>query len=147
MDIETILTILASLGIGGIVGSYLQHLWNQKRETESRIQSDNRGHYESNLVWMRVVLKPEMVENFNIARLDTLLANTKDVAKIKQLAINRLTEFYYATVLFSPDYVLTAIKEFIKNPNEPSFLKAAIAMRKDLWKKNTNVDLETLSLE
>jgi hypothetical protein len=96
---------------------------------------------------MRIILKPEMVENFNVARLDPLLSKTKNHAEIRQLAERRLVEFYYATILFSPDYVLTAMKEFIKNPNETNFLKAANAMRKDLWKKKTKTDLKTLSLE
>jgi len=146
MEVETIITVLTSLGIGGFIGSYLQHLWNQKQETESRIQSDNRGHYESNLVWMRIVIKPEMVENFNVARLDPLLSKQKNPSEIRKLAENRLTEFYYSSMLFSPDYVLTAMKEFIKNPTEANFMKSAIAMRKDLWKKKTKVNLESLSL-
>jgi hypothetical protein len=39
------------------------------------------------------------------------------------------------------------MKEFIKNPTEANFMKSAIAMRKDLWKKKTKANLETLSLE
>lgn len=148
MDIETIIvSILSSFGVSGIIGIYLQHLWNQKQETESRIQSENRGHYESNLVWMRIILKPKMVENFNVARLDPLLSKQRNPSEIKKLAENRLVEFYYSSALFSPDYVLTAMKEFIKNPTEANFMKSAIAMRKDLWKKKTKANLETLSLE
>jgi len=147
MEVETIITVLTSLGIGGFIGSYLQHLWSQKGKTELRIQRENRGHYESNLVWMRIILKPEMVENFNVARLDPLLSKQRNPSEIKKLAENRLVEFYYSSVLFSPDYVLTAMKEFIKNPTEANFMKSAIAMRKDLWKKKTKASLELLSLE
>jgi len=146
MELETIVSVLGLLGIGGIIGGYIQHILSQRRETELRIQSENRGHYESNLVFMRIILKPEMVKNFNVARIDPLLSKTKNVSEIKRLAENRLTEFYYASILFSPDYVLTAMKEFIKNPNENTFMKSAITMRKDLWKKKTKVGLDTLSL-
>ena len=148
MDIETVIvSVLSSFGVSGIIGIYLQHLWSQKRETELRIQGENRGHYESNLVWMRIILKPEMVENFNVARLDPLLSKQRNPSEIKKLAENRLIEFYYSSVLFSPDYVLTAMKEFIKNPTEVNFMKSAIAMRKDLWNKKTKVSFEILSLE
>jgi len=147
MEVETIIAVLTSLGIGGFIGSYLQHLWHQKGETELRLQSENRRHYESNLVWMRIILKPEMVENFNVAKLDPLLSKQRNPSEIKKLAENRLVEFYYSSILFSPDYVLTTMKEFIKNPTEANFMKSAIAMRKDLWKKKTEVDLEMLSLE
>jgi len=147
MDIETIFTILASLGIGGIVGSYLQHLWNQKRETESKIQTLNVKHYESTLVWMRIVLNPKMVDHFNVGREDPILSQITNANEIRYLAKKRLNEFYYSSVLFSPDEVLKEMKKFILNPTEETFIKSAIAMRKDLWKKKTRVALETLSLE
>lgn len=69
MDIETIvISILTSFGVSGIVGIYLQHFWTQKRETELKIQTLNVKHYESTLVFMRIVLDPKKVDHYNVAR-------------------------------------------------------------------------------
>jgi hypothetical protein len=148
MDIETIIiSVLSSLGISGLIGIYLQHLWTQKRETESKIQSLNVKHYESTLVFMRIVLDPKKIDHFNVAREDPLLSKITNTNEIRYFARNRLIEFYYGAVLFYSDEVLNAIKEFLQDATEDNFMKTAIAMRKDLWKKKTKIDLKMLSLE
>lgn len=148
MDIETvIISVLSSFGASGIIGIYLQHLWTQRRETESKIQSLNVKHYESTLVFMRIVLDPKKIDHFNVAREDPLLSKITNANEIKYHARKRLIEFYYGSVLFYPDEVLNAIKEFLQNESEETFVKTAVAMRKDLWKKKTKASLETLSLE
>jgi len=145
MEVETIITVLTSLGIGGFIGSYLQHLWHQKGETELRIQSLNEGKYRSTLIFMRCVLRPESVKQFDIP--DPHIKTLKSSSDVKKFAEERLIEFYYNSLLYAPDEVLTAMKKFIKNPSEAVFMKTAIAMRKDLWKKKTKASLEMLSLE
>src|SRR3989338_403557 len=131
MNIETILSVLGLLGIGGITGSYLQHLWNQKRETESKIQNINERSYRSTLVFMRCFLKPENLSQFTIE--DTNMTKLKNTKEIREYAKAKLMEFYYVGVLYAPDDVLIKIRQFIKNPSETNFVKTAIAMRRDLW--------------
>lgn len=145
MDIETIISILGLLGIGGIIGSYLQHLWNQKRETELRVQTLNENKYRSTLVFMRCVLKPENVNQFHIE--DPNIQNLKDEEQVKKHVMTKLIEFYYNSILYASDEVLRKMKQFMDNPSESNFMETAIAMRKDLWKKKTKIDLTTLSLE
>ena len=148
MDIETILiSVLGSLGISGLIGIYLQQFWTQKRETESKIQGLNVKHYESTLVFMRIVLDPEKVDHFNVAREDPVISKLTNAHEIGHFARQRLNEFYYGSVLFYSDEVMNALKEFLQNSTEEAFMKTAIAMRKDLWKKDTKMDLKTLSLE
>jgi len=147
MEIETIVSILGLLGLGGIIGGYLQHLWGQRTKTELRIQNLNEGHYRSTPVWMRVLLNPENIIHFNIAREDPHISKTEDSNELREYVRRRLIEFYYSSLLYSPDDVLRTMKEFMKNPTETNFLKSAIAMRKDLWKKKTKASLETLTLE
>jgi hypothetical protein len=148
MDIETIvISILTSFGVSGFIGIYLQHLWTQKRETESKIQSLNVKHYESTLVFMRIVLDPKKIDHFNVVREDPVISKITNANDIRHFARNRLIEFYYSSVLFYSDDVLNAIKEFLQNATEDAFLKTAVAMRKDLWKKKTKIDLKMLSLE
>jgi hypothetical protein len=148
MDIETILiSVLGSLGISGLIGIYLQHLWTQKREIESKIQSLNVKHYELTLVFMRIVLDPKKIDHFNVAREDPVISRLTNAHEIGYFARNRLIEFYYTSVLFYSDEVLNAIKEFLQNATEDTFMKTAVAMRKDLWKKKTKIDSKMLSLE
>jgi hypothetical protein len=145
MEVETIIAVLSSLGIGGFIGSYLQHLWSQKRETELRIQSLNVGHYTSTLVFMRVVMHPENVSQFHIE--DPNFLKLREISDVKDYAKQKMVEFYYSSLLYAPDEVLATMKAFMKNPTETNFMKTATAMRKDLWKKKTKANLETLSLE
>jgi hypothetical protein len=64
MDIETIaVSLLTALGASGIIGIYLQHLWTQRRETESKVQAENRKTYDSTIVWMRLLLNPETLKH------------------------------------------------------------------------------------
>ena len=94
---------------------------------------------------MRMVMKPENIRHFNTT--DPTVPSLTKPEDIKKFAKDRLVEFYYSAIFFCPDYVLSAMKEFIKNPNEENLMKTAITMRKDLWKKETKADLKTLSLE
>jgi len=145
MDYEILLSVLASLGMGGIIGSYLQNLWHQRGETESKVQNLTEGKYQSTLIFMRCVLKPESVREFNIV--DKRVYELKERDKIRDFARTRLVEFYYNSLLYSSDRVLVEMKDFIKNPTETAFMRAALAMRKELWKRETKVDLESLSLD
>lgn len=146
MDIETVLvSVITAFGISGVIGYFVQNYLAQKRQTELRIQEDNRGHYESWMVWMRMVMKPENINHFNTH--DPTIPKLTNAEDIRKFAKDRLIEFYYSAIFFCPDYVLAAMKEFLINSNETNFMKVAVAMRKDLWRKNTKIDLETLSLE
>ena len=145
MDIQTVVSVLGLLGIGGIAGSYFQHIWGQRRETELRIQTLNENKYRSTLVFMRCVLKPANMIQFDID--DPSIRKLKDEDEIQKYAKNKVTEYYYNSILYASDQVLMGIKQFIDNPSESNFMKAAVAMRKDLWKKGTKTDLASLSLE
>lgn len=148
MDIETlVISVLTSFGVSSFIGIYLQHMWTQKRETELRIQSLNVKHYESTLVFMRIVLDPKKIDHFTVAREDPVISKLTNAHEIGYFARQRLNEFYYSSVLFYSDDVLKAIKEFLQDTSEETFMKTAVAMRKDLWKKNSKMDLKTLSLE
>ena len=94
---------------------------------------------------MRVVMHPENVSQFHIE--DPNLLRFTEVGDIRDYAKEKMVEFYYSALLYAPDEVLRTMKEFMKNPTETNFMKSAIAMRKDLWKKKTKVSLESLSLE
>jgi len=144
MDPQTIISVLGLLGVGGIIGGFLQHLWIQKRETESRIQSLNENKYRSTLIFMRCVLSPGNVNQFRIN--DPNIQKLKNREEVEEYVKEKLIEFYYNSVLYASDEVLISIKGFIEEPNETNFMKTAIAMRKDLWGKKTKIDSNVLHL-
>jgi len=145
MDIQTIISVLGLLGVGGIIGGYLQHLWSQKRETESRIQTLNEDKYRSDLVVMRCILNPGNLNHYSIK--DPNVYKLKSDNEVKEYEKKALTEIYYNSLLYASDDVLKNMKKFMENPTETNFMETAISMRKDLWKKGTKVDLKTLSLK
>lgn len=144
MEFQVIISVLSLLGLGGIVGGYIQHLLNQKRETDLRIQDLNEGKYRSTLIFMRCVLKPENVNQFHIE--DPHIPRSKN-EKIKKYVLDKLTEFYYNSLLYASDDVLRKFRQFINEPSEYNFMETAIAMRKDLWGKRTKIDLKQISLD
>jgi hypothetical protein len=89
-------------------------------------------------------MHPENVGQFHVE--DPNLVKLTDTGDVKDYAKQKMIEFYYSSLLYAPDEVLTAMKEFMRNPTETSFMQSAIAMRKDLWKKKTKANLESLSL-
>ncbi len=145
VDIQTIVPVLGLLGLGGVIGSYFQYLWNQKNETDLKIQNLNENKYRSTLVFMRCILKPENIGQFDIP--DPNIHNLKNCEDVKTYTKQKLIEFYYNSFLYASDDVLTKLKEFIENPTEINFAETAISMRKDLWKKGTKVNIEALLLK
>ncbi|MGA7701472.1 MAG: hypothetical protein WCB27_17845 [Thermoguttaceae bacterium] len=43
-------------------------------------------------------------------------------------------------VLYASDNVIQSMGEFVRKPDYPSYIRTAIAMRKDLWGKRTSLD-------
>jgi len=138
MDIQTILSILGLLGIGGIVGSYIQYALNQKGDITKEIRILNEDKYRSTLVFMRCILDPTAVNQFGFSNKDEINFNQikEDPDKIIIYAKSKLKEYYYHSLLYASDNVINEIANFIRTSNEDNFIKAANAMRKDLWNKS-----------
>jgi len=138
MDIQTILSILGLLGIGGIVGSYIQYALNQKGDITKEIRILNEDKYRSILVFMRCILDPTAVNQFGFSNKDEINFNQikEDPDKIIIYAKSKLKEYYYHSLLYASDNVINEIANFIRTSNEDNFIKAANAMRKDLWNKS-----------
>ena len=146
MDIQTIISAVGLLGVGGIIGSYFQHLFNQKRETELKIQQINENRYRSTLVYMRCLLNPKSLPHFQIE--DKHIYKLKTSEAIKKYAKEKIIEYYYNGFLYASDNVLVNIKQFLQNPSELNFTKTAVSMRKDLWKKGkTKINAKDFALK
>lgn len=151
MDLEIALSVLGLLGIGGIIGSYFQHVFNQRHETELKIQEINEQRYRSTLVWMRCLLSPKSIAHFqfeNPVQMNQILSSFKNESDVKSYARSKIIEYYYNGVLYAPDKVVLKIKSFIQKPSEIAYTEVAIAMREDLWKHGkTSVSAKDLMLE
>jgi hypothetical protein len=145
MDITVILSILGSLGFGGIIGGYLQHLWNKKRDIDIQIQTLNENKYRSTLVFMRCILKPTNFQQFDLS--DPNFPSKASFKVIKNYSMNKVLEFYYNSTLYASDDVLKAEREFLNTPTVSNFFKTALAMRRDLWKKKSKIEFDELYLE
>ncbi|MFH1662134.1 MAG: hypothetical protein ABIA02_03490 [Candidatus Falkowbacteria bacterium] len=139
MDIQTIFSILGLLGVGGIAGSYIQYMLNQKGDITKEVRILNENKYRSILVLMRCILDPVAVNQFNFSNKDEINLNKiiDDKEKIITYAKSKLKEYYYHSFLYASDNVINEIENFIKNSNEDNFIKTANAMRKNLWNKGS----------
>ena len=138
MDIQTTISVLGLLGLGGIMGSYIQHLFNKRREIDLEIRKINEDRYRSTLVWMRIFLKPENLKHFNLNDPFTnhkVIHSINNKEEIKEYAKEKITEYYHNGFLYAPNEILINIRIFLENPNEKNYIKTALSMRRDLWHK------------
>lgn len=146
MAIPTTIEVLGLLGVGGIIGAYFKSLWDKKKEIDLQSQNIKELRYRSTLIFMRCFLKPKSLQQFDID--DPEIRKLKREEEIKKHCRSKLIEFYYNSVLYAPDKVLSNIKCFIENPSEVNFMKTANSMRKDLWgKSKMNIADFTLQIE
>jgi len=142
LSIETILSILGLLGVGGIIGAYFNHLFEKKREIERRI----------------VERKEEQYKNF----LENLLAffeGWHDKEKKKKFMI----DLYTHAPLYASDEVIKLANEFLKSFKDKDlkqggksdiyYRKLVLAIRNEIKKLNKDKsslregDFEILKLD
>ena len=116
-----------------------------KKETEIKIQNLNEHKYRSTLVFMRCVLNPDSIRQFEIQ--DSNFENITGEDELIKYSQLKLKEYYSNSLLYAPDEVLISIKKFIENPIEENFFKSALAMRKDLWNKSTKRNIEDWKID
>jgi len=129
MDIETfqlIISVLGLFGIGGVIGAYIQHLFDKQKQIGLEIRKIKEERYRSTLVHMRLVLNPEKFNQF-------IFEKNESHSTTKEHENEKVIEYYYNSLLYATDEVLIHLKEFIRDPNENTFAETAIAMRSDLW--------------
>ena len=140
IEAKDIISVISLLGLGGVLGAWIKHLLERKKETEIKIQNLNENKYRSILVFMRCVLNPNSIKQFDIH--DPNFQNIKEEAEMNEYSNQKLKEFYYNSLLYASDQVLVSIKNFIENPSEENFFKSAFAMRKDLWNRSSKSNIE-----
>ena len=131
-------TIITSLGSGGIKASFINHLLNKNKELNIQLNQINEEKYRTLLIHMSCVLDIKNRKYFIIK---------KDCKEDDQnYYFNCVKEYYYHSLLYSPDFIIMGLKKFIENPNKEFFVEFAKSMRKDLWGKKTKLEAKDLLL-
>jgi len=137
-SIGIIASIIAALGIGGIIGAYFNSLFQHRRDISQREYELKRVRYGCILILMLTQLDPKIgLEKAKQFRQD--LNTIEDVVKeIKAELLNGL--------VFANDEVIKSFSNFVRVPSYPSFIKVAISMRRDMFGKNTKINEDILSM-
>jgi hypothetical protein len=129
--IGIVISVIAALGIGGIAGAFVQAFLQQRRYIRTREQNFKQTRYLAILILMLTQLDPE-------AGLGKTRQFRNDLNNLDDVKKEIETEFLHSFV-FAGDAVIYSLSQFIKNPSRGSFVRVAVAMRRDLWGKKTQV--------
>ncbi len=135
MSIEVAISLLATIGLGGILGAYFQSRFQHQKEVKEDIHQLKRERYGAILIQMLTILDPEHLHKTQRFRPD--LKNIDDVkVEVRTEMLN--------SIVFASDEVIKAMSGFVKSPSDATYIKAASAMRKDLWGKDTKIGEDIL---
>lgn len=135
--IQTILSALTLLGLGGILGGYITYLLDKKKEREFKVLEQKEKRYKSCLLYMDAFFEPK-----NIKYLSSRQPDIDDATDV----IEYLKMEYHEMMLYASKDVIFSVKSFIENPTRDNFLKTILTMRQDLSNKE-DLDLSSIILE
>ena len=135
--IQTILSALTLLGLGGILGGYITYLLDKKKEREFKVLEQKEKRYKSCLLYMDAFFEPKNIKY--------LSSRTPDIDDAKDV-IEYLKMEYHEMILYASKDVIFSVKSFIENPTRDNFLKTILTMRQDLSNKK-DLDLSSIILE
>jgi hypothetical protein len=142
MSIDNIFSLLTAVGFGGFLGSiltaYFQSRFEQQKQIKEQEHELKQRRYGAILILLLTKLDPKT----GLAKTRAIRPDLQTLADVEK---EIETEFLHS-VLFASDDVIRALAEFIKNPKHASYVKVAIAMRKDLWGKKTSINEEVAEL-
>ena len=135
--IQTILSALTLLGLGGILGGYITYLLDKKKEREFKVLEQKEKRYKSCLLYMDAYFEPKNIKYLSSRQPD--IDDAQDV-------IEYLKMEFYEMMLYASKDVILSVKSFIENPVRVNFLKTILSMRQDLSNEN-DLDLGNMILE
>ena len=130
---QIILSFLGIIGVGGIITALL----NKSKELEFQKLEQKQRRYKSMLLYMDAYFKPKNIKYLSSRQPD--IDTAEDV-------INYLKAEYHEMLLYASKEVIYAAKDFLENPDREKFLTVILCMRKDLWIKKSDLNLEELKL-
>jgi hypothetical protein len=139
MNLENVISVLALLGIGGVLGTYFRILWERQNVALLQKQEFKETRYKC------IILLMLSFTDFEKQKV-MLNAHGRNFQSIEELKDELIME-WHNMLLFASDEVLTTSHEFINNPTQESFQKVALAMRQDLWGGKISTQFEMLKFK
>src|ERR1044072_2904309 len=130
---QTIISALALLGLGGIVGGYITYLLDKKKAREFKVLEQKERRYRSCILYMDAFFEPK-----NIKYLSSHHPDINQAADV----IEYLKMEFFEMTLYASREVILAVRTFIETPVRENFLKAILAMRQDLSAKKIDLALQ-----
>lgn len=137
MEIETFLAILASLGIGGIIGAYFTEIFRRQSEQKSELFAMKQARFKAILILMYAYIKPKELPMLQRVR--------PELTSLSILKRELQTEFVNSC-LFASESTLHAFSAFLTKPSEKSYLEVVFSMREELWLKKPNLSSDERSV-
>lgn len=135
---QIIFSALTLLGIGGIVGGYFTFLLNRKKELEFKQLEQKEKRYKSCLLYMDVYFEPANIKYLSSRQAD--IHNAQDV-------LEYLKAEYHEMLIYASREVILSVKAFIDDPTREKFLKTVLSMRRDLWVKKSDLNLDEIRID
>lgn len=145
MDTSIIITVISSLGVGGLIGAFLKSMLDRKKEILLKLNQINEEKYRTLLMYMSFIIDP--LNRFHFVLNDDNIKKLTNNELIKDYSKSKVNEYYYHSLLYASDDVIKSLKEFIQNPNRELFIKVAKAMRINLWNQKTKLTPEEMYIE
>ena len=130
-ELQIIISLITTFGIGGILGAYFKSHFERKKELKDQEHQLKKTRYGAILMLLLAKLDPK-------DGLEKAKAFRPDLKTVIDLDKEIKTEYYNA-IIFASDAVLEAMVNFIKAPTYKHYIITAKAIRKDLWKKGTRL--------
>jgi hypothetical protein len=134
---EDIIAILGVVGIGSIMATSITYVLEKRKQIKFSEQEEKEKRYKAMVLHMKCLLKPDDLKYMQLQRPDL-----KSMADVK----NEVETGWYNFLLFASDDVIRTLKEFVLKPENLTYAKTVIAMRKDLWNKKTSLTPEEINL-
>lgn len=136
--IQTIISALTLLGLGGILGGYITYLLDKKKEREFKVLEQKEKRYKSCLLYMDAFFEPKNIKYLSSRQPD--IDNAQDV-------IEYLKMEYHEMMLYASKEVILSVKAFIENPTREKFLRTILTMRQDLSRMKNDLALYDIQIE
>lgn len=137
-SLQTIASLLTVLGIGSVVGTYFQSMFQHRKKNGEQEHELKRKRYACILMLMLTQLDPRT----GLRHVKELRPDLRDPSDVE----NEIEVELLNSVLFARDDVIKSMSEFARTPNYSSYVKVAASMRRDLWGKKTSIDEQTLGI-
>ena len=130
---QIILSFLGIIGVGGVITA----LFNKSKEIEFQKLEQKQKRYKSMLLYMDAYFEPKNIKYLSSRQPD--IDTAEDIMEY-------LKAEYHEMLLYSSKEVILVAKKFIESPSRNNFLDVILAMRKDLWTKRHDLEIDEIGL-